>query len=154
MFLVSGYLLPLLLIVGLYSVMLHKLWNQVNFVGRGEGLIFFSCPDTSFLSSSLSVSTTRSCSTISQTRSVFRGGVGVDMLLCVRVPAPPPPHWGPLLDHATQALEPGQCFKKRWGLICFFVSGYLLPLLLIVGLYSVMLHKLWNQVSDSGRGGS
>ncbi len=39
-------------------------------------------------------------------------------------------------------------------MICFFMYGYLLPLLLlIVSFNSVMLHKLWNQVSVVGRGG-
>ncbi|TRY69146.1 hypothetical protein TCAL_09735 [Tigriopus californicus] len=37
----------------------------------------------------------------------------------------------------------------RWNLltfqISFFATAYLLPLLLICGLYSVMLHRLWNQ---------
>ena len=27
----------------------------------------------------------------------------------------------------------------------FFITAYLLPLLLIIGLYSIMLHRLWNQ---------
>ena len=29
----------------------------------------------------------------------------------------------------------------------FFITAYLLPLLLIIGLYSIMLHRLWNQAS-------
>ncbi len=36
-FFVSGYLLPFLLLVGLFSVMLHMLWNQVSVVAEGEG---------------------------------------------------------------------------------------------------------------------
>eukprot|EP00095_Tigriopus_kingsejongensis_P000724 maker-scaffold338_size202645-snap-gene-1.15 protein:Tk00724 transcript:maker-scaffold338_size202645-snap-gene-1.15-mRNA-1 annotation:"allatostatin a receptor" len=50
------------------------------------------------------------------------------------------------LDNQTIPFLP---IGYRWSWftfqISFFVTAYLLPLLLICGLYSVMLHRLWNQ---------
>jgi len=52
------------------------------------------------------------------------------------------------LDNQTIPFVPSS-MDSRWSLFAFqtifFITAYLLPLLLIIGLYSIMLHRLWNQ---------